>query len=180
MADDTNNSHQEDAAAAEFEIVTPESSSYEETKKELEKVKNDFLYLRAEFDNFRRNAIKERSDLLKYGGERMARELLETLDSFDIALDSKISSENFESVFKGLELTANNMKNALTRIGIEEINPLGEPFNPSLHEAISSEPSPEFEPGHICRVFKKAYKLHDRLLRPAQVAVATAMPEASN
>jgi molecular chaperone GrpE len=65
----------------------------------------------------------------------------------------------------------------LSRHGIREDNPVGNPFDPSLHEALTSEESTEFAPGSISRVFKKAYRLHDRLLRPAQVVVAKAPAE---
>jgi molecular chaperone GrpE len=140
---------------------------------ELEKARNDYLYLRAEFDNYRKNAIKERSDLIKYGGERMARELLDVVDTFELALNTPVTPENIESFVKGMELTATNLKGLLQRFGIQEINPLGENFDPSLHEALGSEPTSDFAPGKVCRVYKKAYKLHDRLVRPAQVVIAT-------
>ncbi len=157
----------------EIESINDEKSSESETAKELEKIKTDYLYLRAEFDNFRKNAIKERSELIKYGSERMARELLDVVDTFDLALNSNVTSENLESFVKGVQMTATNLRTLLSRFGIQEIDPLGENFDPSVHEALGTEPTSAYPPGKIARVFKKAFKMHDRMIRPAQVVVAT-------
>ena len=144
---------------------------------ELEQAKNDYLYLKAEFDNFRKNAIKERSDLLKFGSERIIVELLEVIDNFDRALETEVTADNFKSFKEGVEMTAHELKAVLTNFGVTEIYPSGLPFDPMTHEALSSEATNDIEPGHVCRVFKKAYKLHDRVIRPAQVIVAKEISE---
>lgn len=182
MSNDSRSSDSEDTfetEGLEIESINDESQAAsseegqpEDLKKELNQAKNDYLYLRAEFDNYRKNAIKERSDLLKFGPERMAREILDIVDTFELALSSEVNADNIEGFAKGMELTASNLKTMLGKFGIREVDPLGENFDPSIHEALSSEPTNEYEPGKICRVFKKAYKMHDRLLRPAQVVVA--------
>lgn len=182
MSNDSRSSNSEDSFEAEgleIESINDETQSTpsengpsEDLKKELDQAKNDYLYLRAEFDNYRKNAIKERSDLLKFGPERMARELLDIVDTFDLALSSEVNADNIDGFVKGMELTATNLKTMLGKFGIREVDPLGENFDPTVHEALSSEPTNEYEAGKICRVFKKAYKMHDRLLRPAQVVVA--------
>ena len=74
---------------------------------------------------------------------------------------------------RGIEMTANEFRTLLKALNVEEIDPLGEPFDPLLHEALSSEESTKVKPGHVLKVFKKAYRLHDKLIRPAQVVVAT-------
>lgn len=71
-------------------------------------------------------------------------------------------------------MIAGEMRNLMQRFGVEEIKAEGEAFDPSKHEALSSEPRSDIEPGKVVRVFKKAYKLHDKLLRPAQVVVSVA------
>lgn len=148
-------------------------SELEQLRKDLINAKNETLYLRAEFDNFRKNSIKERSDLLKYGSERFVRELLDVLDTFEMALATEVNPENFSSFVKGVELTANNLQSLLQKFNVEAVNPKGLPFDPQMHEALGQEPSSEVEPGTITQVFKKAYKMHDKLIRPAQVVVAT-------
>lgn len=145
----------------------------ESVKAELEKAKKDYLYLFAEFDNYRKNAIKERSELLKFGAERFARDLLEVVDNFDRALAAPVSQETLDRFKNGVDMIAGELRALLEKHGVSEVPSEGQPFDPTKHEALSSEPSGEHAPGHITRVFKKAYTLHDKLLRPAQVVVAT-------
>lgn len=143
-----------------------------ETQQLAEKYKNDFLYLRAEFENYKRHAIKERSDLAKYGAERVLVDLLGVLDNFERALEMKPTPETLHQYVKGVEMTATELKSVLAKHGVTEVPSLGQNFDPSLHEALSSEETSEFEPGRVSRVFKKPYRLHDKLIRPGQVVVA--------
>ncbi len=140
---------------------------------ELDKAKKDYLYLLAEFDNFRKNSIKERSDMSKYGSEKFIREFLNVFDNFERALAAPDNTD--ASAFReGVQLIATELRHLLQRFGVEEVKAEGENFDPSKHEALSSEPRSDVEPGKVVRVFKKAYKLHDKLLRPAQVVVSVA------
>ena len=156
------------------ESKEPDADSTSELIAELEKCKKDFLYLRADFDNYKKNAIRERSELIKFGSERVFCELLEVIDNFERALSIDLSPENIETYRAGIQLTAAEFKKVLSRFGVSEVESAGSPFDPSMHEALSSEPTDSVAPGHVLRVFKKAYKLHDRVLRPAQVVVAKA------
>lgn len=157
---------------------TGASSTIEElvmqTRAEADKFKNEYLYLLAEFENFKKHAVKERSDLRKYGCEALIRELLSVLDIFETALSIPTTAENFENFRKGIELTASNLRSSLQKFGVEEVAALGQRFDPSSHEALSSEESSDIPEGHISQVFKKSYRLHDRVIRPAQVVVAKA------
>ena len=137
------------------------------------KWKNEYLYLRAEFENYKKNAIKERSDLLRFGAERISRDVLEVMDNFERALEIKISPETLQSFKTGVELTAKELKEALAKHGIQEVLSLAQPFNPLYHEAISSEATATVPAGYVSRVFKKPYKLHDKIIRMGQVVVAT-------
>lgn len=158
------------------------SSSTEATaaKSELElaledaaKWKNDFLYLKAEFENYKRNAIKERSDLLKFGSERIGRDILDVVDNFERALQVQLTAETIPTFKTGIEMTAKELKDLLGKHGIQEVPSEGQPFNPAHHEALSSEPTNAVPNGHISKVFKKPYKLHDKIIRTGQVVVAT-------
>ncbi len=137
-----------------------------------EKLKSEYLYLRADFDNYKKHVIKERADLLKYGSERLLVELLGVLDNFERALETKVSPENLETYSKGVSMTAAELRSTLQRHGIQETPCLGVQFDPMTHEALGSEHSSEYANGHISRVFKKPYKLHDKLIRPGQVVVS--------
>lgn len=140
---------------------------------ELEKTKKDYLYLLAEFENYKKHVIKERSDMRKYGSERLIVELLSVLDVFDTALRMDVTAENIDGFRKGVEMTATEFRAALQRFGVEELPAEGKPFDPNMHEAISSEATDKFPEGHVSKVFKKPFKLHDRVIRPGQVVVAT-------
>ncbi len=139
---------------------------------QLTKVRSEFLYLYAEFENYKKNAIKERSDLRKYGSERLIVDLLNVLDIFETALSLEQTPENIAAFRKGIELTGQELRTTLQKHGVEEQPAIGSAFNPTMHEALSSEETSEFPEGHISRVFKKPYKLHDRVVRPGQVIVA--------
>lgn len=138
---------------------------------ELDKAKKDYLYLLAEFDNYRKNAIKERSDLVKFGSEKLVREFLGILDNFERAMEA---GGNGDALREGVQMIMAELRQVLQRFGVEELKSEGQVFDPANHEALSSEPRTDMEPGHVARVFKKGYKMHDKLLRPAQVVVSAA------
>lgn len=143
-----------------------------EAKAEAEKARNELLYMRAEFDNYKKQVIKERSDLRKYGSERLVVDLLNVLDIFETALATEVTPEALANFRKGIDMTASELRNVLGRHGVEEIPARGKPFDPSQHEALSSQETSEFPAGTVVQVFKKPYKLHDRIVRPGQVVVA--------
>lgn len=148
------------------------TSEIQKLQEQVEKYKNDYLYMRAEFENYKRNAIKERSDLIKYGGERFIRDLLEVVDNFERALQVNVTPDNIATFKQGVEITAQELKSLLNRHSVVEVPAEGAPFDPSIHEALSSEATDKVAPGHIARVFKKPYKLHDKVIRTGQVVVA--------
>lgn len=168
MSEDQKNSNENgsDTTSAAEALET------DRTTEEALKWKNDFLYLKAEFDNYKKNVLKERSDLLKFGAERVSRDVLDVVDNFERALEFKITADNVDNFKKGIEMTAKELKDVLTKHGIQEVPALGQVFNPQFFEAISSESTAEHPEGSISRVFKKAYKLHDKIIRMGQVMVA--------
>jgi molecular chaperone GrpE len=172
----TNSNQNQEAAGDESVVATitdlASQKQIEELKVQVEKHRNDFLYLRAEFDNYKKHAIKERSELSKYGSERLLIEVLGVIDNFDRALDMKPTPENIDTYAQGVRMTANELKTMVQRFGITEISCEGGVFDPMIHEALGAEETDTVKEGHIFRVFKKAYKLHDKIIRPAQVIVA--------
>ncbi len=144
----------------------------EKLRTDAEKYKSDLLYLKAEFDNYKRQAIKERSDLLKYGAERFVKDLLPILDNFERALVMKVSADNFPTFVKGVEMTSSELKGLLIKHSIVEVPAEGLPFDPSIHEALSAEATDKMPPGYVTRVFQKPYKFHEKVIRTGQVVVA--------
>jgi molecular chaperone GrpE len=175
---DANNDFKNDNSIENFESGSPNESLLSSTKEvetlkeELNKAKSDMLYLKAEFDNYKRNSIKERSDLIKFGSERLAFDLLSVLDNFDRALQSTTSKDNTDAVIKGVELTAKELRAALQKHNINEFATTGDAFDPALHEALTTEETNEIDEGKVFRVFRKGYKFHDKVLRVAQVVVS--------
>ncbi len=141
-------------------------------KTELDKWKNDFLYLKAEFENFKKRSIKERSDLIKYGGEYAFIGILAVLDNFDRAL--KVSSEegSFKSLKDGVELIAKEFRSVLQQYGVTEIPAQGARFDPALHDAVGSANSDTVAEGYVASVVKTPYKFHDKIIRAGQVIVS--------
>jgi molecular chaperone GrpE len=144
----------------------------EQSAKDRDKWKSDFLYLKAEFDNYKRNAIKERAETLKYGAERVIVDFLQIMDNLDRALNMDINEKNVASFRKGMEMVATEMRAILQRQGVTDIPSEGAPFDPNIHEALTSEDSTAVPPGHVTQVFRKPYKLHDKVIRTGQVVVA--------
>ncbi|MCB0394379.1 MAG: nucleotide exchange factor GrpE [Bdellovibrionales bacterium] len=144
---------------------------------ELDKMKNEYLYLQAEFDNHKKRTIKERSDLIKYGAERVFAELLEVTDNFERALAHDLSSENVQSFVDGIKMIHGALMELLKKFGVEELPAEGENFNPLHHEALGADPRSDVPPGQIVKALKKPYRLHDKIIRPGQVIVSTEKPE---
>jgi len=153
------------------------SVEVEALKKEVAELQNKYLYLAADFDNFRKQAAKERSDLRKYGSEFLIREILEVMDNLERAAQTEIKgadgNESVAAYKNGVLMIVEQLKKALNKFGVEAVKSEGMAFDPAQHEALSSEENPDFPPNTVSRVFKKAYKLYDKLIRPAQVVVNT-------
>ena len=142
---------------------------------ELAELKDRYLRLAAEFDNFRRRNLKERQDLHNYANESLVKELLPVVDNLERAVvhgrkeEQRTDSEN---LLQGVELTYRSLVQILERFGVVEIEAEGKPFDPQVHEAVRRVATNEHPPGTVLEVYQKGYLLKDRLLRPAMVAVA--------
>lgn len=150
----------------------PLAEELEKSKKELEQYKRDFLYLKAEFENYKKRAVSERSDLLKYASENLAVDILEVVDTFERALSFKMDPQNIQSFIDGMRMVYSSFINALKKQGIEEIPILGKAFDPHLCDALSKEVTDTVPSEHISQVIKKPYKLHEKVIRFGQVIVA--------
>lgn len=164
-------------AEASVEPGAEVKSELELAQEESAKWKNEYLYLRAEFENYKRNTLKERSDLLKFGSERVVRDLLEVVDNFERALQVEPTPDTVQTFKVGVQMIAKEIKEVFAKHNIHEVPSEGQAFNPLYHEAISSEPTNSVPEGRVARVFKKPYKLHDKVIRMGQVVVATAPPK---
>jgi len=176
------NEASENEAAAENEEAADETSeaASEETaeesadakvtelEEELKKEKDNYMRLFAEFDNFRKRTSKEKTEAYGDSAAKTIGAILPALDNFDRALDAPCSDENFK---KGVEMIFTQFTGILEKLGVTEIEALGVPFDPSIHNAIKQVESEDAESDTVCEVFQKGYKLGDRVIRPAMVAV---------
>jgi molecular chaperone GrpE len=124
-------------------------------------------------DNLRRRNAKDVENAHKYGIEKFANQLLPVVDGMELGL--AVEGASAESLREGMELTMKMMQKMMENLGIEEINPINEKFNPEKHQAMSMQPSADVEPNTVIAVMQKGYLLNDRLLRPAMVMVSKAV-----
>lgn len=170
-----NNEAQEAAAtenAAEQEEVKAEESELDKYKADLEKEKDKFLRLFAEFENYKRRTSKERVELFKTAGQEVMQAMLPVLDDFDRAL-KEISRSEDKELLKGVELISDKLKSTLNNKGLEqlEVNQ-GDTFDAEIHEAITQIPAPQKDlKGKVVDVVEKGYKLGDRIIRHPKVVV---------
>jgi molecular chaperone GrpE len=123
----------------------------------------------ADFDNFRKRSERERQELKRYALLEPMREILTVADNLELALSAQGSAEDLK---RGVEMIHRQMQELLRRFGVVEVPAVGQPFDPTLHEAVAREESAEAKTATVVAELRKGYKLHDRLLRPAMVKVA--------
>jgi molecular chaperone GrpE len=137
-------------------------------------------YLRAvaEHDNIRKRALRDIDQAHRYGLERFAHELIPVKDSLDLAVQNAAQASSISTLIEGQSATQRLLGAAFEKVGISEINPVGEPFDANLHEAVVAQESSTAEPNSVLAVVQRGYTLNGRLLRPARVVVAKAPPVA--
>lgn len=176
------------AAGADIEDVAPEAETVEEAEaveetdslekkvEELEdqlaKEKKEYLFLMAEFDNFRKRTLKEKSEIIRNAGENVLKGLLPIMDDFERGIKASESTADSEAVKEGMVLIYNKLKKYLAQNGVKEFDPADDTFDADRHEAISVVPVPdESKKGKILDTVEKGYMINDKVLRHAKVVV---------
>ena len=157
----------------------PSAAEWEALKGEAAKAAENwdrYLRVTADFDNFRKRSARERQEAIAYANQDLLQKLLPVLDNFEAAgaAAANAQSDDARSIQSGVNMIAQQLKAVLTQAGLEEINALGQPFDPTLHEAISQMESAEVPEGNVLHQTRRGYRLNGRLLRPASVVVAKA------
>lgn len=129
--------------------------------------------LQADFDNYRKRVVREQTALVERATETLVEQLLPALDSFELALGSLEGSD--EKLHKGVELVRTQLRDVLAKAGLQEIDALGVPFDPTVHEAVAQD-GDDGEPV-VSDVYRTGYRLKDRVLRPATVKVTRGSQE---
>lgn len=140
-------------------------------EEELSELREKYLRLYAEFENYKKMVQKEKEERIKYGNEELLRELLTVLDNLEMAL--KHSGENVsEGLVKGVEMTLREFQRVTEKFGLVPIDALGKPFDPSLHHAMSQVERDDVEDKTVVEEFRKGYMYGDKVLRASLVAVS--------
>ncbi len=165
----------EQAESAETESSVDELQLLlEDARNKADENWNQVLRLQAELENTRRRAQKDVENAHKYGLDKFAQELLPVKDSLEMGLAAAKGNDHevAQKLHEGTELTLKMLSDVMEKFGIQEINPLGEAFDPELHQAMTMQESAEHEPNTVINVMQKGYQLNERLIRPAMVIVS--------
>ena len=178
-ADTSETEAAEGATTSEAGAETPPAEATDplaELQAKAEENWDRYLRAAAELENVRKRASRDVENARKFALERFARDLLEGRDSLEMGIAAGTDA-GADALLEGSSATLKQLTNTMSQYGVEEVDPLGEPFDPELHEAMTMQPSAEAEPGSVLTVFQKGYTLNGRLLRPARVVVAQEPPE---
>lgn len=125
----------------------------------------------ADLENARKRLAREKEEYLKFAGESVIADILPALDNLDLALAYAPEGPECKNFVIGVDMTRKLLLDALAKHGLQAIGALGETFDPAFHEAVEMKSNPDYASGQICGLINKGYRLKDRLLRPARVAV---------
>jgi len=144
---------------------------------EVAEAKAHVLRAQAELENFRKRIRREQEIEQKYAALPLIGDLLPIVDNLQRAIAAGTGNESAAGVIEGVTMVANQLTATLQKHHCQPIDPVGEAFDPNLHEAIAQHPSADHEPGTVAHVAQIGYRLHDRVIRPAQVVVTSAPAE---
>ena len=179
----TNMPPQEEGAESSPEFVAEEAfldargAEIETLQAQIAELKNAVLRERADSDNLRKRFEREKESALKFGSEKLIKELLPVIDSLSLGLEAAKAHEAegrqaLDHFIEGSSMTLKLLLDVLQKNGVIELDPVGEKLDPELHQALSVIPSPDAEPNTILHVAQKGYLLNGRVIRAAQVIVA--------
>ncbi|MDE6007436.1 MAG: nucleotide exchange factor GrpE [Muribaculaceae bacterium] len=162
------------AEAADSELTEEERLSKENEKLQaaLEKEKKEYMFLMAEFDNFRKRTLREKSELIKNAAESVFKGLLPVVDDMERALKASAESDDATTIRQGMELIYKKLVKFMEQNGVKEMDPDDKEFNADTHEAITAVPVPdESQKGKIIDTVEKGYTINGKVLRHAKVVV---------
>ncbi|MDY6874061.1 MAG: nucleotide exchange factor GrpE [Chloroflexota bacterium] len=148
-------------------------SQIEQLQKDLEDTKDSWLRCRADFDNYKKRVQRDAQRSHQDAMASILKIFLSVSDDLERALKNKPDSDHIDGWINGIELVLQKLNTQMKNQGVErmDVKP-GDEFDPNIHEAITQEPTPDFEEGQIIDVVQQGYKIADRIIRPAMVRVA--------
>ena len=145
-----------------------DAADAEANSEEDEAVNTKYLRLMADFQNFKRRVEKEKSEIYAYANEKLVSQLLDVIDNFERAL---LHEEADDSYVEGMKMIFKQLTGVLEKAGLEEINALGEDFDPNFHNAVMTEDNDDYDSGKVTEVMQKGYLLNKKVIRPSMVKV---------
>ena len=139
---------------------------------EAAKLKDLALRARADLDNFRKRALREKEEAIRYANNGLLERLLPVIDNFELGLDAAKTAADTASILQGMSMVQKQLQDFLKNNGLEEVQAEGEAFDPNKHDAVSQEFSTDIPDGHVIRQVRKGYKIKDRLIRASSVIVS--------
>jgi len=153
------------------EPLVPQSELTVKTE-ELQILSDKYLRLAAEFENYKRRTQRDQSDTVRFANEKLLRDLLPTIDNLERALQCSREQADSEGFLQGVELTYKQFLDTLEKLGVSQVASVGEPFDPTKHQAVGQVESSSVAENYVVDEYQKGYFLQDRILRPAMVTVA--------
>ena len=167
VADNSSNNEEAEVPAEE-----EEKDPLEKALEEIEQLKTQMLYKTAEFDNYRKRTLKEKAELILNGGEKAVSAILPIIDDMERAIENGAKTDDIAVVREGMELIYNKMMKALEGLGVKEIETENADFNTDVHEAVAMVPGMgDDKKGKVIDCLQQGYKLNDKVIRHAKVAV---------
>ena len=149
------------------------ASQLEEAQQQAQDSYDRLLRVSAEFDNYKKRTAREMQDVIKYANEKIFKELLTVVDNLERAIEAAgVDRADDDPLVKGIHLTLGEVLKILERHKVSPVKALGEPFDPTYHQAMMQEEVADQAPNTVVREMQKGYVIHDRLLRPAMVVVS--------
>lgn len=162
----------EDDISESPSIDTQEQDTEKQAQEELQIYQDKYIRLAAEFENYKRRAQRDQSDAIRYANESLLKNLLSTVDNLERAIQSGKDAGANGPLMEGVELTHKQFIETVGKLGVRQVSSIGNPFDPTMHQAVARVESDTAEPNTVVEEFQKGYFLHDRILRPAMVTVA--------
>lgn len=141
-------------------------------EQERDELQDRLLRTMAEFDNYRKRVAREKEDLIKYGTEKLALELLGVVDNFERALQQAGSGDDSHPLVEGVAMILKQLQGVMETFNIKGFDSVGEQFDPTRHEAMAQQEHDEYPDNQVIEEYQKGYTINDRLLRPARVIVS--------
>ncbi len=173
-----NEDPREGTEKADAKMEEKAKASEEDLKVKLQEMEkksseNYDKYVRAvaELDNYKKRAVREKADAIRYGNENLLRDILPLVDNMDRAMEHACNSEDFNAFREGLKMLQQQLLSCLQKHGVEQIEAVGKDFDPHVHEAMLQVESKEHDESKVVGEFERGYLLNGRLLRPSKVSV---------